>query len=149
MAGRRGAGHSNGVAEAIIATYRTLLRESEELLAEEDLTRPQFQALRCVAEEGSTRMKGISDKLSVTPANVTGIIDRLESKGLLKRTAHLGDRRATNIELTPKGVALQARVSSRYREFMRSSLNVLSREEQAELSEILTKLRQGMSRPAG
>jgi DNA-binding MarR family transcriptional regulator len=140
-----GGRHSNEVTDVIMATYRTILRESEELLSEEDLTRPQFQALRCVAEKGTTQMKGISAKLSVTPANITGIIDRLESKGLLKRAAHLGDRRATIIELTPKGAALQKRVSSKYKEFMRNSLKVLTRDEQKMLRDILMKLQKGMS----
>jgi DNA-binding MarR family transcriptional regulator len=98
-----------------------------------------------VAEKGKTPMKGISDRLFVTPANITGIIDRLESKGLLKRTAHHGDRRATIIELTPKGAAVQERVSSKYMEFIQNSLNVLAKDEQKMLHDILMKLQDGMS----
>jgi MarR family transcriptional regulator, organic hydroperoxide resistance regulator len=137
--------NSNDLADVINSTYRTILRKSEELLSEEDLTRPQFQALRFVAEKGATPMKGISEKLSVTPANVTGIIDRLESKGLLKRGAHAGDRRATIIELTAKGAAVQERVASKYKGFVRGSLKALSRDEQKMLREILLKLQEGMS----
>jgi len=135
----------NELADVMNSTYRTVLRKSEELLSEEGLTRPQFQALRFVAEKGATPMKGISDKLSVTPANVTGIIDRLESKGLLKRGVHVGDRRATIIELTPKGIAIQERVASKYKGFMRDSLKALSRDEQRSLRELLVKLQEGMS----
>ena len=147
MAGREGsAQYSSEVTDVIIATYRTILRETEELLSEEGLTRPQYQALRCVAEKGPTPMKGISDSLHVTPANVTGIIDRLESKGLLKRKTQHGDRRATIIELTPKGVAVQKRVSSKYKEFMQDSLKALTRYEKENLRDILAKLQNGMSR---
>jgi len=146
MAGQTGdAQYSSEVTDVIIATYRTILRETEELLSEESLTRPQYQALRCVAEKGPTPMKGISDSLLVTPANVTGIIDRLESKGLLKRKAQHVDRRATIIELTPKGVAVQKRVSSKYKGFMRDSLKLLTRNEQEILGDILAKLQKGMS----
>jgi len=118
------------------------------LLSEENLTRPQFQALRCVAEKGTTPMKGISERLLVTPANITGIIDRLESKGLLKRTAQAGDRRATIIELTPRGAAVQQRVSSKYKEFIKNSLKVLTKVEQRMLRDILAKLQEGMSQSA-
>jgi len=146
MAGRtEKAQRSNEVIDVVMATYRTILRESEGLLSQENLTRPQFQALRCVAEKGATPMKGISDKLFVTPANITGIIDRLESKGLLKRAAQHGDRRATIIELTPKGAAVQERVSSKYKEFMQHSLKVLTKDEQKMLRDILAKLQEGMS----
>jgi len=149
MAGQTGnAQYSSEVADVIIATYRRILRESEELLSEEDLTRPQYQALRCVAEGGPTPMKGISDRLLVTPANITGIIDRLESKGLLKRKVQHWDRRATIIELTPKGVTVQKRVSSKYKEFMQDSLKVLTRDEQETLRDILAKLHKGMPRSA-
>jgi DNA-binding MarR family transcriptional regulator len=150
MAGPTRAGRNpNDLADVISSTYRTFLRKSEVLLSEEDLTRPQFQALRCVAENGPTPMKGISDSLSVTPANVTGIIDRLESKGLLKRSARVGDRRATIIELTPKGTAVQERVASKYKGFTRDSLKALSRDEQKSLRDILVKLQEGMSRSVG
>ena len=149
MAGQTGnAQYSSEVTDVIIATYRIILRESEKLLSEESLTRPQYQALRCVAERGPTPMKGISDRLLVTPANITGIIDRLESKGLLRRKPYHGDRRATIIELTPKGVAVQKRVSSKYKEFMQDSLKALTRDEKETLRDILAKLQKGMSRSA-
>jgi MarR family 2-MHQ and catechol resistance regulon transcriptional repressor len=136
----------SGVIEAISATYRTLRRESEELLSKEDMTRPQFQTLMCLAEKSPILMKAISEKMFVTKANVTGIIDRLESKGLVKRTANQRDRRATMIELTPKGVALQKSVSSKYMTFMQDSLKVLTKDEQKSLRDALVKLQGGMSR---
>ncbi len=137
---------SDGVIEAISATYRTLRRESEALLSNEDMTRPQLQALMCLAQKGPILMKEISEKMFVTRANVTGIIDRLESKGLVRRTAHHRDRRATMIELTPKGVALQERVSSKYMTFMQDSLKVLTEDEQKSLRDALVKLQGGMSK---
>jgi DNA-binding MarR family transcriptional regulator len=42
----------------------------------------------------------------VTPSNITGIIDRLESKGLVERIRVEGDRRVALITLTHKGAAL-------------------------------------------
>lgn len=137
--------NSSGVADAITSTYKTLLRESEELLSKEGVTLAQFQALRCVAK-GSIPMKEISEKMSVTRANITGIVDRLESKGLVKRTGYHRDRRATIVQLTPKGTAMQQRVSSKYRAFIQNSLEVLTEEEQRNLRDTLSKLQEGMSK---
>jgi MarR family 2-MHQ and catechol resistance regulon transcriptional repressor len=137
--------NSIGVIDAMTSTYRTLLRESEEVLSKEGVTRAQFQALRCVAEKGSVPMKGISERMHVTRANITGLIDKLESKGLVKRTTHHRDRRATIIELTPDGAAVQERVSSMYRAFMQDAVKVLTEDEQRNLSGILLKLQKGMS----
>jgi len=90
-------------------------------------------------------MKGISDKMFVTPANITGIIDRLEAKGLVKRATRHGDRRAVIVELTTKGAAVQERVSSKYKEFIQNALKVFTTEEQKMLRDLLLKLQEGMS----
>src|SRR5579875_2321700 len=44
------------------------------------------------------------------PATLTGSLDRLEQRGLIRRGARPGDRRAVVIELTPDGTAAAARV---------------------------------------
>lgn len=91
-------------------------------------------------------MKGISDEMLVTPSNITGIIDRLQSKGFIKRMARQkGDRRTTIIELTQKGRALHEKVAAAYGEFMNSALQVLTLEEQRTLRDLLVKLQEGMS----
>jgi DNA-binding MarR family transcriptional regulator len=82
----------------------------------------------------------------VSPANLTGIIDRLEQKGLIRRSARPGDRRATVIELTPEGVALQERVAASYSEFVRAALRTFSRDEKRTLRHLLEKLQREMSR---
>ena len=136
---------SNGVTDAITSTYKTLLRESEELLSREGITRAQFHALRCVAN-GPIPMKDISEKMFVTRANITGLVDKLESKGLVKRVGHQRDRRATIIRLTPKGISVQKRLASKYTDFMHDSLKVLTEEEQRNLRDALLKLQEGMSK---
>ena len=138
----------NRVTDAVTSTYKTLLRETEELLSKEGITRAQFQALRCVAR-GPVPMKDISEKMLVTRPNITGLIDKLESKGFVRRTGHHQDRRATIIQLTPKGSALQERVSSKYRAFMQDSLKVLTEAEQRNLRDALLKLQEGMSKARG
>src|SRR5271165_6909183 len=57
-------------------------------------------------ESGSMLMRKMRDAMLVTPADVTGIVDRLEDKKLVRRTSGEGDRRATIIEITAEGKAL-------------------------------------------
>ena len=141
-------GH-NETYSAIMAAYKAMARRIAETLSEEGLTQPQFQALRAVAKKGTVCMREISDEMLVTPANITGIIDRLESRGLLRRTGRKGDRRTTDIELTHKGRALQERVAERYGEFMENALRVFTPGEQRTLRELLVKLHEGMSQSMG
>ncbi len=70
------------------------------------LTGPQSEALRILENEGPLSSAALSRKLYVTPSNVTGIIDRLEKKGLVERIRKPKDRRVSLISLTDKGHTL-------------------------------------------
>lgn len=141
--------HPDETYNAVITTYRVIQRSIGELLSEEGLTQPQFYALRVIAKNGAAPMNRISYEMLVTPANITGIVDRLESRGLIRRMAREGDRRATIIGLTPKGRAVQERVATRYSEFMRKALQAFTADEQRVLRDLLEKLQQEMSRSRG
>jgi DNA-binding MarR family transcriptional regulator len=138
--------HHDETYNAIIAAFKAMQHSIAELLSEEGLTQPQFIALCVIAKNESIPMKVISDEMLVTPANITGIVDRLEHKELIKRMARPGDRRATIINLTHEGRAMQERVSLKYSEFMQKALQAFTRDEQKALRHLLKKLQQEMSR---
>ena len=133
----------------ITASYKLMQRKITEMLSEEGLTQPQFHVLRIAARSGGTSMREMSDEMLVTPANMTGLIDRLESRGLIKRGAREGDRRARIIDLTPKGKELQETVAMKYGRFMQNALRALTDDEQAMLSELHIKLQKGMAQSGG
>lgn len=147
MAGRTtlDEGHSETY-NTVTATYKAMQRAIAELLSKEHLTQPQFIALRVIAKKGAMRMRKISDEMLVTPANVTGIVDRLEHKGLICRKAPQGDKRATIVELTDEGRAAQEAVALRYGKFMQRALQAFTSEEQDALRHLLEKLQQEMCR---
>ena len=70
------------------------------------LTGPQSSVLRTLIKEGQLSSASLSHRLYVTPSNITGIIDRLEKKGLVGRTKKEGDRRVALITLTKSGTEL-------------------------------------------
>lgn len=143
------ADQSNETYAAVVATYRVMNRGLSELLSREGLTQPQFHALRVLAKRGPTPMKTISDALYVTAANVTGIVDRLESKGLIERSARSGDRRATIIRLTPEGRELQEGVAKKYEKHMQRALRKFDPQEQETLRRLLARLQEEMSASSG
>ena len=49
-------------------------------------------------------MRALADELGLTPRNITDAVDALEGEGLVRRTAHPTDRRATLVELDGRGV---------------------------------------------
>lgn len=72
----------------------------EELGAE--LSLRQLSALQMIEDE-TTTLGDVARRLMVTPAVVTGLIDRLEKRGFVRRLNSSGDRRRVNLALTPEG----------------------------------------------
>jgi DNA-binding MarR family transcriptional regulator len=70
-------------------------------LAEFDLTGPQAMLLRHL--DTPLAMQEVAAKLHCDPSNVTGIVDRLEHRGLLERRVLPSDRRVKELVLTADG----------------------------------------------
>lgn len=62
----------------------------------------QLSALQMIEDE-TTTLGDVARRLMVTPAVVTGLIDRLEKRGYVRRVNSSGDRRRVNLALTPEG----------------------------------------------
>ncbi len=69
------------------------------------MTYPRMRLLRVLQCRGPQIMSVLRDDLEVTARTVTGIVDGLEEEGLVARTPHPSDRRATVITLTGTGRA--------------------------------------------
>jgi DNA-binding MarR family transcriptional regulator len=79
-------------------------------LAEFDLTPVQGHALRRLDPERPLAMSALADALYCHASNVTGIVDRLESRGLVERRSGAEDRRVKTVVLTAEGAEVRARV---------------------------------------
>ena len=101
---------SEAVIYNIVDSIRRLVRavylDSQKMSKQYGLTGPQSSVLRNLVNDGPMSSADLSRMLYVTPANITGIIDRLEIKGLVKRIKKQGDRRVALITLTESGQQL-------------------------------------------
>lgn len=134
---------------AIIAASKVIRRVALRLFVEEGITEPQFQALMLLVENGPMLMRKMSDEMLVTPANVTGIMDRLEEKSLVRRTTGKEDRRATIIDITSEGKALYERVAIKKADMLQKALATFTKEELTTLNSLLEKFQGEMSRSIG
>ncbi len=134
---------------AILATAKVIRRVSLRVFADEGITDPQFQVLMSLVDKGPMLMRKLSDELLVTPANVTGIVDRLEEKGLVRRTSGKGDRRASIILITEEGKAMFDRVAVKKANMLREALRGFTRDELATLHGLLEKFQREMSQSVG
>ena len=98
------------IVKAIRRVVRVLYLDSREMMKRFDLTSPQYLVLCSLASKGSLSSVDLSKILFVSPANMTGIIDRLEQKKLICRVKKESDRRISLIELTDKGLKLSQKI---------------------------------------
>ena len=71
---------------------------------------------------------------------MTSAVDRLETRGLVERSATAADRRARVIKLSPSGRALISKAFARHKANMDAAANVLTAAERASLIVLLKKL---------
>src|SRR5262245_54606401 len=83
----------------VVARYH---EEYEQAAARHSLTGAQARVLGLLSQEPSP-MRRIAERLRCEPSNVTGIIDRLESRGLVERRPDPGDRRVKLAAATDTG----------------------------------------------
>jgi MarR family transcriptional regulator, organic hydroperoxide resistance regulator len=78
--------------------------------AEFDLSPIQCHVLHLIEPGHPLPMGRLADTLSCDASNVTGLVDRLESRGLVRRQASPRDRRVKVLQLTPTGSRLRAQL---------------------------------------
>jgi DNA-binding MarR family transcriptional regulator len=80
-----------------------------------ELSPSQFNVLNLLhSEPGGLSQVELSRQLLMHRSNVTGLVDRLEQRGLVRRQEVPGDRRAYSVGLTPAGAALLNKILPHY-----------------------------------
>ncbi len=96
------------IVRLLMDVSRTLSSHYDAKLAELHLTLPQAMLLKQLG--GALPMSEAAGKLHCDPSNVTGIVDRLEARGLIERQHRTTDRRVKHLALTPAGRRLRGKV---------------------------------------
>ena len=81
--------------------------------AEFELAPAQAMALGELQTDQPLSMRDLALRLKCDPSNITGLIDRLEARGLVERQPHPGDRRVKYLVLTPAGRSLREQLAAR------------------------------------
>jgi DNA-binding MarR family transcriptional regulator len=99
----------------LLRTAENLWNASRAFFGRWDLSPSQFNVLNLLLDqpEGLSQVE-ISRQLIMHRSNVTGLIDRLEKRGLLRRHSSPGDRRAYRVILTPAATGLLDEILPEY-----------------------------------
>lgn len=118
-------------------------------LAERGLTRARAEVIWRLHRQGPLMQRQLSQALRCTPRNVTDLVDALEAAGLVTRSPHPTDRRATLVSLTEQGKAAASRIQGEYGKLAASVFADLSESQLATFVGVVNGTLQRLRRGPG
>jgi MarR family transcriptional regulator, organic hydroperoxide resistance regulator len=134
----------DAIVETIIYLYTESRRLTKGMAAQFGLTGPQLTVIKLLQELGDLSLSSLSERIRAQNSTVTGIIDRMEREGLVRRERSTTDRRVVYIRLSDKGEKLARTIQVEPMEIFQSALASLSPADLGALLRILTKLRKSV-----
>lgn len=130
----------DAIVETIVYLYTESRRLTKGMASQFGLTGPQLTVIKMLEQLGDLSLSSLSERIRAQNSTVTGIIDRMEREGLVRRERSTSDRRVVLIRLSEKGARLAQKIEVEPMEIFRSALSALSRDDVRDLLRILTKL---------
>ena len=119
----------------------------EQSLQPYGLSLGRFTLLITLLREDGHRLKpsALAERAGVTRATVTGLLDGLEARGVVRRTAHPEDRRSLLVELTPEGLLFMTEMLPEHTERVAQLMSAVDDKDTQELLRILEKIEENLS----
>jgi DNA-binding MarR family transcriptional regulator len=126
----------------LLYTYGWITERTRELFASEDITPQQFNILRILRGSHPQPLSTlqIRERMLDKMSDTSRIVDRLITKGLVKKGTCKSDRRLVDVMITDKGKKMLERLDERQDE-LDNIMGNLTEKEAATLSELLDKIR--------
>lgn len=125
----------------LASTYQAFEIYSSAHIRSMDLTPAQFDIIATLGNTPGMSPKELGEHTLITKGTMTGVVDRLVDKGLVRRSASPTDGRCQVIQLTAAGDRLFARIFPAHLEYMQRVFEQLSQEELASITASLEHLR--------
>ncbi|MFW5836652.1 MAG: MarR family winged helix-turn-helix transcriptional regulator [Desulfovibrionaceae bacterium] len=143
---------ANDYTRSILWSLRRIInsidKQNKQLSRSSNLTIPQLVCLRQLLQEGSRPIGALAKSVCLSKATLTGIIDRLEAKGLVRRERSAADRRNVYLSLSPEGKAAAENMPWPLQERFSASISAMSREDVEKIDASLKKILEMMEAPA-
>lgn len=126
----------------LVGAYQAFASYDAAGYRDSDLTVPQADVIFTLGNTDGLTLGEIGERTLITKGTLTGVIDRLEDKGLVRRYACREDRRCTRARLTRRGKAVFTREFPRQVRYLKARFDKLSTAEQADALRTLRTLRE-------
>ena len=128
------------VLQALRQIIRAVDVHSRQLLGQHDITGPQLITLLTVEKYEPVTASAIAGHIHLSPSTVIGILDRLETKGLIRRERDLKDRRLVQVSLTEQGKILAGNAPSPLHDTLTEAMDKLPETELMMIAESLERI---------
>jgi DNA-binding MarR family transcriptional regulator len=129
----------------IIRTANALTKAGDKFFSQFNVTSAQYNALVVLnVSEEKINQRELGTKLVVSRSDITGIVDRLEKSGYVKRVPHPKDRRIKLLSITEKGKKLINKVEDKYFKRLEEIVSNLTLKDKKKLIEINGKINKGL-----
>jgi MarR family transcriptional regulator, organic hydroperoxide resistance regulator len=129
---------------AIVHALQTRSKEMSKVFG---VTGPQRLVLRVVGLMPGVSPGALAEILHLHPSTVTGVLQRLVSQGLLRRSTDPGDRRRSALVLTPKGVKVNTSRKGTVERAVQHTLEQVAESDLASTADVLSRLASCLSDP--
>lgn len=109
-------------------------------LAPYGITPGQYGVLKCLWDQNGLTAKQLAERLCLDSSTITGILDRMENKGLINRYHDVRDRRALCVMITQEGQDLQEPVTQAIVSANKKALYSFNEEQSELLKKLLSEL---------
>ena len=130
--------------EELLVALRKVIRaidmRSKQLSKQVGLTGSHLFILQKVSKQDGVMVREIADTINLSPATVTNILDRMESRDLVKRVRSTLDKRKVGIFLTEKGKQAISTAPLPLQEHFTNRFNALEEWEQSQMVATLQRI---------
>lgn len=130
----------SGIIDNIRRVFKAVNDHSKKAEHETGITGPQLWAIKIIGDLSPVKVSDIARRMYIHPATVVGILDRLESRKLVKRVRSNDDRRVVKVTLTDDGKKIVKKSPQVAQGLLVKGLEVLSVERLQEIYSALEEL---------
>lgn len=109
--------------------HGVIKRRGREILADFDITTPQFNALLILVNNGNLTIGELGERMFLACSTATDLIDRMERNELVTRVRDTNDRRVIRLQVTDKGHQMVKEVLEARKRYLSSVVQHLPEEE--------------------
>jgi DNA-binding MarR family transcriptional regulator len=129
------------IVKSLLGLGSALHRNGDKITGEYGLNQQQFVVLSEIVDRGPINQKQLVGGLLIEKSNLSKIVKKLKTLGLIKISSSPNDGRATLLSVTKKGKTVWERCMEKFNEWQVDWVNPLTKDEMAQTIKVLDRLK--------